>query len=48
MNKDKTIKLIGTAISLVGFGISLLQKQLDDRKLQDLIKKEVQKQLENR
>lgn len=45
MNENKTIKIIGLACSVIGFGISLIQKQLDDRKLNDLVAKEVAKQL---
>ena len=46
MNKDKTIKGVGLAITLIGFGISIIQKQLEDKKLEDIVRKEVQKQLE--
>lgn len=48
MNKDKTLKIVGTVVTLVGFGITFIQKQLDDRKLEDLVKKEVQRQLETK
>lgn len=46
MNQDKVIKIVGTVITIVGFGISIIQKQLDDKKLEDLVAKQVQKQLE--
>lgn len=45
MNKDKTIKMVGTIVTLVGVGISLIQKQLDKKNLEDIVQKEVQKQL---
>ena len=45
MNENKTIKIIGLACSVIGFGITLIQKQLDDKKLNDIVAKEVAKQL---
>lgn len=45
MNKDKTIKIIGTVVTLVGFGISIIQKQLDDKNLEEKVRKEVERQL---
>lgn len=47
MNKEKTIKLVGMVITIIGFGIGIVQKQLDDKKLEDLVQKEIQKQLSN-
>lgn len=48
MNTDKTLKLIGVACSIIGVGISLIQKQLDNKNLQDLVNREIQKQLNNK
>lgn len=45
MNKDKTIKIIGTVVTLVGFGISIIQKQLDDKNLEEKVRLEVERQL---
>ena len=45
MNNEKTVKIIGTVVTLVGFGISIIQKQLDDKKLEEMVRKEVQRHL---
>jgi len=45
MNKKKAIKMLGLIVTAVGFGLELVQRQLDDDKLQNMIEKEVQKQL---
>lgn len=45
MDKNKAIKIVGTVVTIVGFGITFIQKQLDDKKLEELVKKEIQKQL---
>lgn len=45
MNKDKTIKMVGTIVTLVGVGINIIQKQLDKKTLEDIVQKEVQRQL---
>ena len=44
-SNEKTVKIIGTVVTLVGFGISIIQKQLDDKKLEEMVRKEVQRQL---
>lgn len=46
MDKDKAIKIVGTVVTLIGFGISVIQKQLDDKKLESIVQKEVQRQLD--
>lgn len=43
--KTKTMKIIGIACAAVGFGISIIQKQVDDRKLEELIDEKVQQKI---
>lgn len=46
MNKDKTMKLIGLACTLIGFGITIIKDKIEDDKLETIVAKEVKKQLE--
>ena len=48
MDREKTIKVAGIIISIVGFGVTIVQGILDDNKLDGKIAKEVEKQLNNR
>lgn len=45
-DNKKMVKIIGVACTVIGMGITLIQKQLDDRKLEETIKNEVSRQLE--
>lgn len=45
MNKDKSMKYVGLACTLIGFGLTMVQKQLDDKKLQEIVDETVQKKL---
>lgn len=45
MDNRKTMKIIGFACTAIGFGISLIQKQLDDKNLEEKIAREVSKKL---
>lgn len=46
-NKDGLMKALGVTVTLAGIGISIVQKQLDDKKLQETINREVKRQLKN-
>lgn len=48
MDKDKSIKIIGFACAIVGFGVTMINKQLDDKKLNNLVENEVRKQLDKK
>lgn len=45
-DNKKMVKLIGVACTVIGFGITMIQKQLDDKKFEEAIKEEVSRQLE--
>lgn len=45
MDDKKIVKYVGIACTLIGFGLTMVQKKLDDAKLQELIQEEVSKQL---
>lgn len=45
MDKNKGLKIIGVGCMVAGVIIDMIQKQLDDKKLEDLVAKQVQKQL---
>lgn len=40
------VKLIGTGIAVIGFIVQMVQKQLDDKKLESLVQKEVAKEIQ--
>lgn len=43
--KEKTTKVLGVACMVIGFGINMLQNKLDDKKMERMIEKEVQKRI---
>ena len=45
MKDKKLVKIIGIACTVIGFGLTMVQKKLDDDKLQEFIQEEVSKQL---
>lgn len=45
MNDKKLVKIVGVACTIIGFGLTLVKDKLDDAKLQELIEKEVSKQI---
>jgi hypothetical protein len=41
-------KILGVVVTIAGVGISMLQKKIDDDKLQEIVKKEVENQLKEK
>lgn len=46
MNKEKLIKYIGYGVTLLGAGITIMQKRMDEQKTKQLIEERVQKQVD--
>ena len=47
MKKDTTLKIVGFACTAIAFAVSVVQKKLDDQKLESIVSEEVQRQIEN-
>ncbi len=45
LKNEKAVKAIGVTVTLIGFGITMIQKQLDNKKLEDLVAEEVDRRL---
>lgn len=48
MDSKKLIKFASLALSVAGMIISIMQKQIDDKEMEFLIAKEVEKQLKSK
>lgn len=48
MNNEKILKVAGMVCTVVGLGLTIVQKQLEDKKLAKLVADEVQRQLGNK
>ena len=46
MNKEKILKYVGYSVTLVGAGITILQKRCEEQKTRQLIEEKVQKQVD--
>lgn len=46
--KDNTLKVIGFACMIVGFGVEMISKQLEEKKLEKLVEAEIHKQLKHK
>lgn len=45
MDKEKVVKILGASVAILGFVAKIMQSQLDDKKLEKMVAKEVQRQL---
>ena len=45
MKDIKFVKVLGMACAVIGFGLTIVQQQVEDKKMEETIRKEVAKQL---
>ncbi|MPM43216.1 hypothetical protein SDC9_89889 [bioreactor metagenome] len=45
MNKERVVKILAASVAILGIAVKTMQAQLDEKKLEKMVAKEVQKQL---